>query len=114
VEDWIEHRRGDGERVGWMRPEGDGFVAVDLLGRERTGVVDWLTAEETLDATGIGYLADIYELEQEDGSRVRVRIAEVSPRRVLVKHDDFGAVGIPQVYIDLPFPAPEGLRPLRR
>jgi hypothetical protein len=33
---------------------------------------------------------------------------------VLVKHDDFGAVGIPQVYIDLPFPAPEGLRPLRR
>lgn len=114
MDDWIEHRRGDGERVGWMRPAGDGFVAVDLLGRERTGVVDWLTAEEALDAVGIGYLADLYELHQEDGSRLRVRIAEVSPRRVLVKHDDFGAVGAPQVYIDLPFPAPETLQPLRR
>jgi len=31
--DWIEHRRGDGERLGWMRPLGGLFVVIDLLGR---------------------------------------------------------------------------------
>jgi hypothetical protein len=52
-EDWIEHRRGlDGERLGWMKPVGDGFVVIDLLGREQIGVVDWCDAEETLDGLG--------------------------------------------------------------
>lgn len=111
--DWIEHRRGlDGEVLGWMRPEGDGFVVVDLLGRDRTDAVDWLDAEEVLDALGIGYLADIYELQQPDGSWLRVRIAEVSPSRIRVKKDDWGAVGAPQIYYDLPFPVPTSLRPL--
>ncbi|ALJ22154.1 hypothetical protein [Microbacterium sp. No. 7] len=110
--DWIEHRRGlDGELLGWMRPEGDGFVVVDLLGRDRTDAVDWLDAEDALDALGIGYLADIYELQLDDGSWLRVRIAEVSPARIRVKKDDWGAVGAPQIYHDLPFPAPATLRP---
>src|SRR5437868_4601981 len=65
--DWIEHRRGDGERVGRIIPRGDDFVVVDLLGRERGGPVDWLGAEEALDALGIGYLADIYVLTLENG-----------------------------------------------
>ena len=44
--EWIEHRRGmDGELLGWMRPADDGFVVIDLLGRELTGVVDWFEAE---------------------------------------------------------------------
>ena len=39
--DWIEHRRADGETVGWIVPDEDGFRARDLLGREVTeGVVD--------------------------------------------------------------------------
>ncbi|WP_246140132.1 hypothetical protein [Protaetiibacter larvae] len=95
-----------------MRPAGDGFVAIDLLGRELTGEVDWLTAEETLDATGIGYLADRFELRQPDGSWIRVRIAEVSADRIVVKHDDFGAIGMPQVFVTLGFPIPETLRVL--
>lgn len=114
MEDWIEHRRADGERVGWMRPEGDGFVPIDLLGRELTGPVDWLTAEETLERAGIGYLADLYELRLDDGSLLRVRLAEVSPTRIVAKQDDFGAVGAPQLFYTLPFPLPETLRPLRR
>jgi hypothetical protein len=114
VEDWIEHRRADGERVGWMRPEGEGFVPVDLLGRAVSGAVDWLTAEETLDGIGIGYLADLYELRLDDGSWLRVRLAEVSPTRIVAKQDDFGAVGAPQLYYTLPFPIPETLRPLAR
>lgn len=112
--DWIEHRRHDGERVGWMRPSGDLFVPVDLLGRDLGGPVGWLEAEEALDAAGIGYLAELYELQQPDGSWLRVRLAEVSPERIVAKKDDFGAVGAPQLYYPLPFPAPEGLRPLQR
>ena len=111
--DWIEHRRGDGELVGWMIPRGEDFVVVDLLGRERGAPVDWLTAEETLDELGIGYLADLYMLALEDGRDLRVRIAEVSPDIIRVKKDDFGAVGVPQLYYSLGFPAPATLRPLR-
>ncbi|OUZ09101.1 hypothetical protein BHE97_11390 [Aeromicrobium sp. PE09-221] len=112
---WIEHRRGrDGERLGWIRMQDDGFVAIDLLGRERTAIVDWETAESTLDELGIGYLAELYELELEDGRWLRARIAEVTPGSITVKQDDGGAVGAPQVYYPLPFPAPSTLRLLRR
>ena len=116
ADDWIEHRRGrDGELLGWMRPSGDGFVAIDLLGRERTGVVDWIDAEETLDDLGIGYLADPYELQLDDGDWLRVRLVEVSAESVRLKEDDGGAVGgpLPSFYT-LPLPVPDTLRPLRR
>ena len=59
--DWIEHKRGDRELLGWIAPDGDGFVVFDLLGRSRTPApVDWLDAEELLEELGIGYLADRY------------------------------------------------------
>lgn len=113
--DAIEHRRGiDGERLGWIRPRDDGFVVIDLLGRERTGVVDWMEAEEFLDELGIGYLADPYELLTEAGTWLRVRIAEVGESEVRVKKDDWGDMTATQVYYTLPFPAPEdALRPIR-
>ncbi|MDO8383085.1 MAG: hypothetical protein Q7T17_08920 [Microbacterium sp.] len=108
--DWIEHRRSDDrERVGWMKPVEDGFVAIDLLGRPRTDVVDWLHAEETLDALGIGYLADPYELRLESGDWLRVRIAEVSPAGVRVKKDDWGDMSAPQIYYEVAFPVHEDL-----
>jgi hypothetical protein len=111
--DWIEHRRGDRELVGWIVPRGEDFVVVDLLGRERGGPVDWLRAEETLDELGIGYLADIYMLTLDNGVELRVRIAEVSTSGIRVKKDDFGAVGVPHLYYELAFPAPPTLRPLK-
>lgn len=112
--DWIEHRRSeDRERVGWMKPVADGFVAFDLLGRPRTDVVDWFHAEQTLDALGIGYLADPYELRIETGDWLRVRLSEVSPSGIRVKKDDYGDMTAPQIYYEVPFPAPEDiLRPL--
>lgn len=109
---WIEHRRGDDELVGWIVPHGEDFVVVDLLGRERTGPVDWLTAEETLEDLGIGYLADIYILTLDDGHDLRVRIAEVNPAGVTVKKDDFGDMAAPQLYYSVDFPVPATLRPL--
>lgn len=109
--DWIEHRRGrDGERLGWMKPEDDGFVAVDLLGRRLTESVDWLTAEEALDALGIGYLADPYELLLSDGRWLRVRISEVSTDEIKVSEDHGGAIDAPQVDYAVPFPITSDLR----
>ena len=115
--EWIEHRRGlDGERLGWMKPVGDGFVVVDLLGRERTGVLEWLDAEEALDDLGIGYLADAYELRLESGEWLRVRITEVSTEVIRVKKDDFGDVtsGAPQLFYTVAFPPGDELRVVAR
>lgn len=43
---------------------GDGFIAHDAMGREITEEVDWLTAEEALDETGLAFLAELWLLEQ--------------------------------------------------
>jgi hypothetical protein len=114
--DWIEHRRADdGERVGWMKPVDEGFVAIDLLGRRRTGVVDWMYAEETLDELGLSYLADPHELRLDSGGWLRVRIAEVSSVAIRVKKDDWGDMNAPQIYYTVSFPVTEDqLRPLSR
>ena len=109
--DWIEHRRGgDGERLGWMLAAGDGFVAVDLLGRHRTETVDWLTAEETIDELGIGYLGDAYELRLDDGQWLRVRLVEISSTAIIAKQEDWGDMNAPQIRFTLPFPITDALR----
>ncbi|MEZ3161613.1 hypothetical protein AB1K54_13870 [Microbacterium sp. BWT-B31] len=116
--DWTPHRRDDGELVGWIRPDGQGWVAVDLLGREATGAVDWLDAEAALEQTGLAWLADAWMLERDAGA-VRVRILEVTPPRegtagrVVVQTDDFGAIDASVERFGLPWPAPEALRPMR-
>ncbi|MBU1588884.1 MAG: hypothetical protein KKH51_13205 [Actinobacteria bacterium] len=109
--DWIEHRRGDRELLGWMRPSGDGFVVVDLLGRELTGEVDWFAAEKTLDDLGIGYLADAYELLLE-GGWLRVRLTEVSTECIRVKREDWGDMTSPHTTWEVAFPLPDTLRAL--
>jgi hypothetical protein len=113
--DWIEHRRPDGEILGWMHADGEGFRVVDLLGRERTAEpVDWLDAEELLEELGIGYLADRWTLRLPDGTVRPVRIAEASPRGITVVGDEFGAasaVGADLERFRLPFPAPVELQP---
>ena len=108
--DWIEHRRGDRELLGWMEPAGDGFHVIDLLGRPRTdSPVDWLAAEELLEGLGIGYLADRYTLVLDDGTERLVRVGEVSTAGVTVVADDWGsasAVGANPERFRLPFPVP--------
>ncbi|WP_232818989.1 hypothetical protein [Homoserinimonas sp. OAct 916] len=98
-----------------MKPVDEGFVAIDLLGRPRTGVVGWMVADETLDDLGLGYLADPYELLLDDGSWLRVRIAEVSTGRIRVKKDDWGDMNATQIYYTASLPVTEDkLRPLSR
>jgi hypothetical protein len=112
--DWIEHRRPDGERVGWIVRDGEGFRAVDALGRQVTdGAVDWLTAEQTLEARGIGFMADRYLLRLPDGTERQVRITEASVHGVTVVADEHGSasvVGTDSERFELPFPAPDELR----
>lgn len=114
--DWTPHRRDDRELLGWIRPEGEDWVAVDLLGREATGPVEWLDAEDALEAGGLAWLAEVWMLETDEGP-IRVRIAEVTPPaspgdrgRVVVHTDDFGSVDVPYTRHELAWPAPAQLR----
>ena len=113
-ETWIEHRRSDDrELVGWIVPEGDDFVAFDLLGRKVTEhPVDWLSAEEVLEARGLSFLAGRHRLKFPDGTTRPVRISDLSTDRIIVIADEFGmasAVGSGADTFELPFPAPEEL-----
>lgn len=117
--DWIPHRRGlDRELVGWIRPEGEGFVAVDLFGADVSDQLDWVEAEEALEARGLGWLAEPYMLERAGQDPIRVRVVDVSPPsadgpgRVVVKTEDWGAIDVPHDLHELPWP-PSTLRPLR-
>lgn len=109
--DWIAHRRPDDrEPIGWIRPAGEDWVAVDLLGREITGPVEWLDAEEALEAHGIGWLADVWALEGRGEQPLRVRVVEATPDHVVVQTDDFGAIDAVVERYELPWPAPAELR----
>jgi hypothetical protein len=114
--DGTPHRREDGELLGWIRPEGDLWVAVDILGREASAPVEWLDAEAVLDERGLAYLGEVWMLERPDAVPLRVRLVEVSPPagqaegRVVVKTDDFGAIDAPVTTYPLPWPAPASLR----
>ncbi|MEX0161497.1 MULTISPECIES: hypothetical protein [unclassified Microbacterium] len=115
--DWTPHRRDDGELLGWIRPDGDEWVAVDVLGRPVSGPTEWLDAETALEERGIGWLADPWMLEGEADRPLRVRILEVTPDdegvpgRIVVKIDDFGDMARPPVqqYV-LEWPIPARLR----
>lgn len=113
---WYPYRRADGELLGWIHPEADLWVAVDVLGRTQSTPVEWLEAEETLDSIGIGWLADPWILDREEAGPLRVRILEVTPHasgpgRIVVKPDDFGDISAsPAERIELPWPLPATLR----
>lgn len=117
--DWIPHRRTDGELLGWIRPEGERWVAVDVLGRVASDAVEWLEAEDALEAVGLAWLADAWMLEGESDEPLRVRFVEVTPPaadagRIVVKVDDFGDMQRPPAErFTLPWPAPARLRPGR-
>lgn len=109
MDDWYPYRRSDGEQLGWIRPEGDRWVPISLLGRELAGPMEWLDAEAALDELGLAWLAEPWELEH-DGRVRAVRLVEVTPERVVVKTEDWGAIDAPFEQIVLPFPAPAQLR----
>lgn len=118
--DWTPHRRDDGELLGWIYPDGEGWVAVDVLGRAASDAIEWLDAEVVLETRGIAWLGDVWMLDGEGDRPLRVRMLEVTPDedgapgRIVVKVDDFGDVNRPpaQQFV-LPWPIPSRLRPPR-
>lgn len=116
--DWTPHRRDDGELLGWIHPEDDGWVPVDVLGRRVATPIDWLEAEVALEDHGIAWLAEPWMLEGESDRPLRVRILEVTPDedgapgRIVVKVDDFGDMTRPPTQqVVLPWPISPRLRP---
>jgi hypothetical protein len=113
--DWLEFRRSDRELVGWLRPDGEGWRPVDLLGRDAAPVpLELERAESVLDERGIGFLAERWSLDL-DGVAVPVRLTEVSVDRIVVTDDAFGSAaavlpGRRRATWTLPWPAPETLR----
>ena len=63
--DWTPHRRDDGELLGWIHPDGEAWVPVDILGRTVSGPTEWLDAEAALEERGISWLADPWVLDGE-------------------------------------------------
>lgn len=55
---WFPFRRDDGELLGWIRPEGELWVAVALLGRDVSDPLEWLDAEDVLTDLGLSWLAE--------------------------------------------------------
>lgn len=118
--DWIPHRRAsDGELVGWIRPSGDAWQAMSLFAHPVTDPADWDVAEDALEHATLAWMADAWILAR-GGRDIRVRLVEFrpdapdgSPGRIRVKTDDFGAIDVPYELIDLPWPPPAQLRPLR-
>ncbi|GAA4185082.1 hypothetical protein GCM10022288_06600 [Gryllotalpicola kribbensis] len=113
--DWLEFRRSDRELVGWLRPDGEGWMPVDLLGRDAApAALDLDRAEGVLDELGIGFLAERWSLER-DGVAVPVRLSEVSVDAIVVVDDAYGsaavvAPGRRRATWTLPWPAPATLR----
>lgn len=112
--DWTPHHRSsDRELVGWIRPAGEGWVAVSLLGADLTEPGEWLDAEAVLDEADLSWLGEVWMWEQPDAAALRVRLVELTGERVIVQTDDLGAVDAPVTRFELPWPPPSTLRPRR-
>lgn len=110
--DWYPHKREDGEVIGYIAADGDLWRAFDILGRPVVGSVEWLEAEEALEAYGLGPLIEPHVLVH-DGRERRVRIVEVTPEHVTLVDDEDGAanvVGGPHETFTLTLPVGDELR----
>ncbi|MFT4148017.1 MAG: hypothetical protein QM632_04400 [Micrococcaceae bacterium] len=110
--DWIAHKRSDNELLGWLIPSGEDFIAVDLLGQKREAM-DYLQAEEYLEEKGLAYLAEPYLYQPSQGKWIKVRIVEVSSKKIVLKTEDYGDITASQEQYTLAFPINEDiLKPL--
>lgn len=114
--DWMPHRRpDDGELVGYLVMEDDGFVPLTLFGYPLAGAVEIGDAEAVLEEHGLAVLAEPWTLDVGGRGPTTVRITEVRPDRVVVVEDDLGAASVVGVGGHLPrhvlpVPAPGTLR----
>lgn len=93
---WMPHRRReDGELVGYLVLDGDGFVPLTVFGHPLAGPCELDVAEDLLDRRGLAVLAERW-VWHDGGPRpgMIVRIVEVTPERLRVVDDDTGAAAV--------------------
>lgn len=85
------YRLDDGELVGYLEViEDDLLRPRTIFGYPLAEPDTEFAGEATLEEAGLRYLAEDWGFQTADGTRQRVRIAEVSPTRVVVINNDFG------------------------
>jgi hypothetical protein len=108
--EWIEHRRQDGELIGWVRPEGEEFVPVDRLGRDLFAYRLAPTLNRLSPRWGISFLAGPFELQLEDGTWEQVPSARSFPHCDSTQERGFRGDWRSPGGVHRAFPAPETLR----
>ena len=92
--EWIAHTRAeDNELLGFLVPDGEGFVPVTVFGYVLGDPEDRDGAAQVLESIGLSYLAERWSLRLDGKTRIAVEIVEASPARVVVKNVDFGHNG---------------------
>lgn len=86
------YRQDDGELIGYLSPDDDGIVPMTLIGTPLDGPTDAFAAEQTLEGTGLSYLADRWLLRNDDGSESTVVLVEIDPQRAVVTNADSALV----------------------
>ena len=85
------HREEDHEVLGYLAPEGDGYVPMTPFGHPVSRALPEGRAREVLDGRGLSYLAEPWLLTLPDRDEpVTVRIVEVTPHRMRVANADYG------------------------
>ena len=110
-DEWMPHRRADGETVGYVHlADGGLFQGIDLLGRPLGEPGEWLAVETMLDDHSIAWLDGSWSLALPDGRTVRARIAELSSARVVLVEDRLGSIdGAPPARFEVTVPVAEGV-----
>lgn len=85
---WLPVHREDGELIGFLAEDVDGWCALTVFGHPIGAAADREAAEERLHAVGMSYLAERWELR--DGEHwISAQLVEASPAGVTVQLVDF-------------------------
>lgn len=94
----------DGEKVGYLAMESNGFDVRDLLLRSLGHESEYDVAEQRLIDEGIGYLAGLWIYTPSSDVRHVVRIVSLDTESLTLSTGRFGAVGEPYELFTEPLP----------
>lgn len=109
---WTPVTRDDGEAVGYVAPDGEAFVALDLLGTElgRAGWED--EARDVVVVRGLASVGRSWDWTDDTGTARRVHVVHVRPGAATVRTGHANVVGADGRTFTLELPVdPERFRP---
>lgn len=86
---WHPVHREDGELVGYVTPQDDGWLPRSVFGVPLGEPSDRDSAQAWLESVGLGYLAERWQWWS-GADWITVQLVEASPSRVTVQLTDFG------------------------